>query len=200
MAKQNALHDDNKWPAMIAHTGTAGTAETIRVVASSDGALRVDLVSGDTINIGTMNLGTIDLVKAGTIDMLKAGTIDKLAGGTVDMLKAGTIDKLAAGTVDMLKAGTIDKVAGGTIDMLKAGTINDGTITNIDEDYAIRIDESASGTTYYGFALPLNGGSPANAVWKILRKEYDATSSTYRFAGSAKTFSNVWDNRASLNY
>lgn len=184
MASQNALHDDNKWPALTAHTGTAGTAEVIRVVATSEGAIKVDLVSGDTINIGTLNLGTIDLLKA----------------GTVDMLKAGTIDKLSAGTLDMLKAGTIDKVAGGTIDMVKAGTINDGTITNIDENYAIRIDESATGTTYYGFALPLYGGSPANAVWQIMRKEYDSTSSTYRYAGSSKAFSNVWDNRTSLNY
>ena len=38
---QNARQDQNKFPALIAHSGTAGTAETIRVVATNEGAVTV---------------------------------------------------------------------------------------------------------------------------------------------------------------
>lgn len=219
MANQDAAHDSNKWPAMIAHTGTAGTAETVRVVASTDGALRVDLVSGDTINIGTMTVGTVDMLKAGTISKVEAGSISVIAGtintGTIDLLKAGTITALANGTIGagtLNTLGTVSKLESGSISVISgtgivtggsiavtAGTIY-GTVTNVEEDYAIRIDEANSTTTYYGYALPVNGGSPAEAVWKILRKRYDATSSVYTYADSDKSFNNVWDNRATLSY
>ena len=41
MASQDAAIDRNDKPALIAHTGTAGTSETIRVVADSTGALNI---------------------------------------------------------------------------------------------------------------------------------------------------------------
>jgi hypothetical protein len=41
MADQNAKFDDNRVTALTAHTGTAGTAETQRVVASTDGHVGV---------------------------------------------------------------------------------------------------------------------------------------------------------------
>lgn len=107
----------------------------------SKGNLMVNIAAGEEINVGTLTLGTINMMKAGTIDkvaagtidMLKAGTIDKLAAGTVDMLKAGTISAgtinsgtINAGTINSgtINAGTIDKIGGGTIDMIKAGTID----------------------------------------------------------------------------
>ena len=41
MASQNAIQDQNFFPALTAHTGTAGTADTIRVTADSTGALNI---------------------------------------------------------------------------------------------------------------------------------------------------------------
>lgn len=66
---QDAAQDRNRFPALIAHTGTAGTAETVKVVATSDGAItfnsigtvvvqeellevRVDDIGGGTIFVG----------------------------------------------------------------------------------------------------------------------------------------------------
>jgi hypothetical protein len=99
MAKQEAIQDNNKVSALIAHTGTAGTAETVRLVASSAGALSVDLVGGDTINIGTVSLGTIK-------------TINSLAPYVYDSITA------TYGT-----AGTSEEYA------YKLGTANLGTLT-----------------------------------------------------------------------
>ena len=82
MANQQAKQDDNQFPALLLHTGTAGTAETIRAIADSDGNLMVNLAAGETINIGTLNLGTISLVKAGTITKLEGGSV-AITSGTV---------------------------------------------------------------------------------------------------------------------
>lgn len=63
---QNAIQDQNRFPAFIAHSGTAGTAETIRVTASASGALNVDF--------GTAPIG----ISVGTI-----AEITNIAGGTI---------------------------------------------------------------------------------------------------------------------
>lgn len=39
MAKQYAIQDQNRFPALIGHSGTAGTADTVRVVADTNGNL-----------------------------------------------------------------------------------------------------------------------------------------------------------------
>jgi hypothetical protein len=77
MANQNCKQDDNQWPAMIAHSGTAGTAETVRVVADSAGNLGVNIVSGEII----ASLGTVDVLKAGSV-VVTAGTIAALTNGS----------------------------------------------------------------------------------------------------------------------
>lgn len=41
MANQNAIQDDNQFPALIGHSGTAGTAETRRIVVNNLGAASV---------------------------------------------------------------------------------------------------------------------------------------------------------------
>ena len=41
MSNQNAIQDDNQIFGLIAHSGTAGTAETIRVVATNEGAVTI---------------------------------------------------------------------------------------------------------------------------------------------------------------
>lgn len=53
MPKQDAIIDNNQTSALLAHSGTAGTADTIRVVASSTGALTVNQgnkISGTAFN------------------------------------------------------------------------------------------------------------------------------------------------------
>ena len=59
MSNQQAKQDDSQFPALLLHSGTAGTAETIRAIADADGNLMVNIAAGETINIGTVNLGTI---------------------------------------------------------------------------------------------------------------------------------------------
>lgn len=34
MAKQDAIQDKNQFPALLGHTGTAGTADTVRITAT----------------------------------------------------------------------------------------------------------------------------------------------------------------------
>lgn len=142
MADQNARQDENKIPALIAHLGTAGTAETVRVVASDAGALRVDLVSGDTINIGTMTVGTIDNVVDGTLSKvssvtevsnLASGTISEITNGSI-IVTAGTITTAASdipgGTIDVLSALTTGSVVvtAGTVDATLTGDLSGGTV------------------------------------------------------------------------
>jgi len=110
-----------------------------------NGNLMVNIAAGETITVGTLTLGTINMVRAGTISLLNAGTIDKLGGGTVDMLKGGTINAgtigtvaavgivhnagtLAGGTLGILTDGTI-RVAAGTVAVNTPGTITSGTIS-----------------------------------------------------------------------
>jgi len=62
--KQDAAQDNNQVYALTAHTGTAGTAETIRVVADASGHLIaggttiVDIAEVTAFNGGTVAVGT----------------------------------------------------------------------------------------------------------------------------------------------
>jgi hypothetical protein len=56
MAYQQAEQDKNQVPALIAHTGTAGTAETVRVVASSSGGLIVSPATQDLATDATKHV------------------------------------------------------------------------------------------------------------------------------------------------
>lgn len=136
MADQNARQDDNKAYALIAHTGTAGTAETIRVVADGSGNLMVNVAAGEVIAVsaGTITAGTINkgTISAGTIDVLKAGTITEILNGSI-VVTAGTVTTTASdipgGTIDAITA--LPDLPGGTLDAIPnipGGTI--GEITN----------------------------------------------------------------------
>ena len=136
MAKQDSIQDNNQFPAMLAHTGTSGTAETIRVVASDAGALRVDLVSGDSINIGTMTVGTIDNLTKGTITRLEGGSVVVTAGTVSTLNTIGTVGVVNGGSI-VVTAGTVTTamgdISGGTIDILTAGSIvmTAGTVSTL---------------------------------------------------------------------
>ena len=74
---QNSKQDQNHFPALIAHTGTAGTAETVRVVGDSSGALNA-FITGGTVNVDVV-VG--DLVN--TQDQPYTLQVDDQATGTV---------------------------------------------------------------------------------------------------------------------
>lgn len=156
---KNALQDKNQFPALIAHTGTDGTAETKRLVADADGNLMVNLAAGEEINIGTVILGTISAV-----NNLVKGTITKLEGGSV-VLTAGTISSLptiniTAGTQNTL--GTVGVLNGGSI-VVTAGTVAAHAITNLAAGTLSILTNgtlSSSGTTTgVGVVGNVNGGS-----------------------------------------
>lgn len=55
MANQNAIQDDNQFPALTLHSGTSGTAETIRATAQSSGAANTYSKGGEVDFVGTIN-------------------------------------------------------------------------------------------------------------------------------------------------
>lgn len=148
MANQNAIQDDDQVYALIAHSGTAGTAETQRVVADSTGAVMVniggtepiELVAGTITSVANLVKGTITALAKGTIS---AGTIDSLpnipggtlgsilgVGGTIQVsgASAGTFNNIVTGTQQTLgTVGTIIGV-GGTVVVSGASA---GTYVNI---------------------------------------------------------------------
>jgi hypothetical protein len=92
MADQQAQQDRNQFPALIAHSGTAGTAETVRVVASSEGALRV--VTNETeatgFEGGTVYIGTtaVELTFTGTTQAI---LITSDSGNTAPIYIGGSV-------------------------------------------------------------------------------------------------------------
>lgn len=120
MAKQDAIADKNNIKALLIHSGTADTAETIRWSGQTSGAANIH-VTGGTVTTGAAS------------------------------------------------------------------------------DYAVIIDSSASGTTYYGFADA--GSSGTAAVWKIKREvDTGGTQTQFTFADGNTNFDNVWNNRGTYNY
>lgn len=64
MANQNAIQDDNQFPALTLHSGTAGTAETIRATGQSNGAANV-YSTGGTVSVDSV--GTVSEITSGTV-------------------------------------------------------------------------------------------------------------------------------------
>jgi hypothetical protein len=168
MAHQEGLRIGNS-SALTAHTGTAGTSEMVRVVATDAGALTVDLVSGDTIKVtvGTINAGTIDTMKAGTVDVLKAGTITKLEGGTVSVNKlwASSLGTIVIPTSDTVQSGTLNNTFEGYLrgfSMVTPAMTGTGTATLTLTDSLggtmISQAQNESVTAYYGTIAPMTTG------------------------------------------
>jgi len=59
-------------------------------------------------------------------------------------------------------------------------------------------DTGVGGVIYTGYAL--RGALPSTASWFIARQETTGTVTTIRFAGPPFDFSQIWNDRASLNY
>ena len=96
MAKQDAIQDSNLYPALIGHSGTAGTADTIRLVANSAGALNiVGASAGTSIEIVTGTLGSI-LGIGGTVQVsgASAGTVVEVNKGTITTGTIGLVTRV----------------------------------------------------------------------------------------------------------
>lgn len=97
MADQYAAIDPNKFHALLAHSGTSDTAETRRVVVTSDGALSVSPVGGTTTISGTIPVNVISGLGLGAYDYVAvtypSGTTETYvfySGGTAGTNK-GTV-------------------------------------------------------------------------------------------------------------
>lgn len=128
MSNQNAVQDDNRFPGLIAHSGTAGTAETIRVVADSAGNLGVNVVSGEII----ASLGTI-----GTVQNIDAGSVVVTLGTTVSKPMALALDGTQTSNVTYVGMATLGAAATANVWQVKkidesGGTLGDLVITYAD--------------------------------------------------------------------
>jgi len=67
-------------------------------------------------------------------------------------------------------------------------------------DHIVQLDyDGSDNVIYYGLASP--GSATSAAVWQIKKLTYAGSNLTsMRWANGAKTFANVWDNRAALSY
>jgi len=201
MADQNARQDENQFPALIAHTGTAGTSEVVRVVADSAGNLGVNVVTGEIVaSLGTV--GTIQNLNQGTITVLAKGTI---SAGTVQV-SAGTIASVGTvpGIGTITNIGTVGGFASGAalgIQMID-GTVNlvkDGTIGV--PQYAMQVDESGAGTTLVGEAAI--GSATSGACWRIKRivdTGGAGTETVITWADSNGSFDNIWTARGTMTF
>jgi hypothetical protein len=131
---QNAIQDNNQFPAITAHSGTAGTAETVRLTATSDGFLNVNSAAELTVGtiarvstIGTLEVGTVTIGAVnsiGTILNLAAGSVRVTHGtitdGTLPLVT--TVTNLTSGSVRMT-VGTLTvmpNIPGGTLGLVSS--------------------------------------------------------------------------------
>lgn len=64
--------------------------------------------------------------------------------------------------------------------------------------FIINIDETVTGITYFGYAVP--GTKDTDAKWRIFRLTEVTGISKIRKADGDDKFDNIWDNRASLTF
>lgn len=60
------------------------------------------------------------------------------------------------------------------------------------------VDENNANTVYKGYALP--GAKTSDPVWAIVKITSKNGLLSYKWAGGNKTFTKIWDNRATLIY
>lgn len=175
MANQDAIQDRNQVQALLAHSGTAGTAETRRVTSSgTPGALDIMIV-GTSVDISGAAAGTNVNIVTGTQQTL--GTVDEIGtvlgiGGTVAVSGAssGTVVEIEKGTITNFTAD----IPGGTTDLVtrvgNIGTIESGTVT-VTNPAGTQYDEGTAPGTISGNAFlyedsggTLRAPSPTNKL------------------------------------
>mgnify|MGYP001559972204 CR=1 FL=1 len=80
--------------------------------------------------------------------------------------------------------------------------LNDQLTYSRDIGFDMKVSyDSANREEYRGYAYP--GAAASEAKWQIYKLSYDDTTGlllTKRYAGSVDDFTNIWNNRSSLNY
>lgn len=142
--QHQAGQDASRFPGLIAHSGTAGTADTsgtaeiVRVGANpATGALYVqDLAGGaGTSNVvlvgGTLNLGTVEVSaqSGGTNVNVVTGTQQTL--GTVGIVNSGTLGEVTL----VPTVTTVSNLTNGSV-RLTVGTITTGSLTDVTNLYS----------------------------------------------------------------
>lgn len=72
-----------------------------------------------------------------------------------------------------------------------------GAVTSMG-NWSVMLDEASSTTTYVGYAQP--GSDTSDAVWQIFKLLESGTVTSKQYADGSDSFTNVWDDRASLAY
>ena len=143
MAIQDAIQDKNWKPALLAHTGTAGTAETIRVTSQNTaGAVDVHIAGGSAV------------VTAGTFTDRTALTPSAPAVGTVGVSSATLVGSNTARKGLILvntSPNTVSLAVNATAVLNSGMTIYPGGVFNMDSynfflGTVTAIAEAASGT------------------------------------------------------
>lgn len=112
---QNAIQDENQFPALIAHSGTAGTATPIRVTAT-DGAINVAGTFSSTAATATNTYGSVSTVVNDTtgtvVNIGSVGSGFKLKGFYATGSGQGYYSLLVNGTPRLFyRTNIADKVA-----------------------------------------------------------------------------------------
>lgn len=130
MTSQVASGDNANGYGLLVHTGTAGTAETMKAVGT-DGALYVyDLAPAGSLTVGSLSVTSIE-----SVGTLNSGTITRLEGGTIGLISSvatvpgiGSISNVAI----IHNAGTIaglPNVPGGTLGVVSSLTTGSIVVT-----------------------------------------------------------------------
>jgi len=105
MADQYSIQDQNQFPALIAHSGTANDAETIRVVSDSSGAVMVNIGGTEPIEIVA---GTVTAISAPYQTILDGTTtsnvtyVGKADSGSATSSACWQVSKVDEATSDVL--------------------------------------------------------------------------------------------------
>lgn len=80
--------------------------------------------------------------------------------------------------------------------MQRTSGIVNGNINDL-PNLALQFDASANPVLYLGEAIP--GSTTAEPVWRISKID-TTTGVVWQWAGGKNSFTNVWDDRATLSY
>lgn len=157
MADQYAIQDQNNFPALLGHSGTAGTAETVRIL-SNNGTLVTSSgnFTGGTIDEVTSIAGTVtvnDISGAVGTTVVEQVTGTTTTGSLADIAQihdAGTVaalPDLPGGTVDLVTSvSEVANLAKGTISVVE-GTV---TVNDISGAVGTTVTEQVTGTVTTG--------------------------------------------------
>ena len=151
------------------------TGDYSRLQMDASGNLMVNLAAGESVNIGTMSLGTIDLLKAGSV-VVTAGTMVSGFSSYLGTAVMAAGDTVVSGTVANTTNGIIRAVTVVTPAMTGTGTatlaLQDSLTASL-----ISIAQAESSTAAYGTIMPMVSGMN----WVVTASGTQAAAATVTF-------------------